>query len=341
MPITKKGTAQGQGQGDPNPLAQLVGVFARYVDAKPEYLVGIALWALHTHIFPQYNKSPRLAILSPVPNCGKSTVLDILGAMVWNPKRVVDPTVASTRDLVRNHTLLMDEVDNMSIVKSMRSILNDGHSFGGSVTKIGKDGEVQSIPVYGPVALAGIGRLPATLMSRSLVIRLHRSKLALERFDPREHHYASQFYAWAEQSNLNPNPQMPTQIVGRDADKWRPPIAIADSFDQGTIAREVALKFINESDSLDQKEQVLRDTHKVFNRAKVKILTVDVLYEKLKEDKEGDHEAFYEEHKITKRVVGNILAEFQIRSRPHRFGGGKVVKCWFKEDFEDMWKRYA
>ena len=171
MPLTTKATAQ----GDVNPFEQLVGFFAKYVDAKPHYLVGIALWALHTHIYNQYNKSPRLAILSPVPNCGKSTVLDILGAMVWNSKRVSDPTVASTFRLASSHTLLIDEVDNMSIIKNMRSILNDGHSVGGSVTRTGKDGEVISYPVYGPVALAGIGKLPATLMSRSLVIRLHRS----------------------------------------------------------------------------------------------------------------------------------------------------------------------
>ena len=68
MSLTKKGATQ----GDANGFEQLTGVFAKYVDAKPHYLVGLALWALHTHIYNQYHKSPRLAILSPVPNCGKS-----------------------------------------------------------------------------------------------------------------------------------------------------------------------------------------------------------------------------------------------------------------------------
>jgi hypothetical protein len=328
-------------EGGVNPLEQVVGVFAKYVDAKPHYLVGIALWALHTHIYNQYNKSPRLAILSPVPNCGKSTVLDILGAMVWNSKRMIDPTVATTFRLASRHTLLIDEVDNMSIIKNMRSILNDGHSVGGSVTRTGKDGEVISYPVYGPVALAGIGRLPATLMSRSLVIRLHRSTKAMERFNPIGQYFASAFVNWAEQANLNPDPQMPAQLVGRDADKWRPLIAIADSFDQGTLARDVALAFIKESDTLDIKESVLRDTQKVFNRVKTDKLTADTLYEKLREDKEGEYEVDYVEHKITKRVIGNILAEFQIRSKPHRHRGGTPQRCWFKEDFEEMWERYA
>jgi Protein of unknown function (DUF3631) len=337
MPLTTRGRAD----GSVDLLEQIVRVFATYVDTEPHYLVGLALWALHTHNYKWYPKSPRLSILSPVHNCGKSTVLDILGAMAWQSKRLIDPTVAATFRLANKHTLLIDEVDNMSIIKNMRSILNDGHSEGGSVTRTGKDGNVISYPVYGPVALAGIGRLPATLMSRSLIIRLHRSTKAMERFVPREQHYAPALYAWAEQAILNPKPILLAQLVGREADKWRPLIAIADYFDRGEIAREVALKFLEESGALDIKESVLRDTERVFTRANTGILTADTLYEKLREDEEGDFEADYEEHKITKRMIGNILADFQIRTKPYRYKGGTPQRCWFKEDFEEMWERYA
>jgi Protein of unknown function (DUF3631) len=333
--IERVTTGGGGGGSGVNPLAQVVAVFARYVDAKPHYLVGLALWALHTHVYMQYEKSPRLAVRSPVKNCGKSTVLDILGAMAWNAKQVVDPTAASTFRLANSHTLLLDEVDNMSIIKSMRSVLNAGHVRGGSVTRTGKDGEVISYPVYGPVALAGIGRLPATLMSRSLVIRLHRSTLRIERFVPREEYYASQLYTWAEQANLSQNPRLPAKLVGRDADKWRlliaikwrPLIAIADSFGQGEIARGVALDFLNDADTPDIKESVLRDTQKMFSKGRVKILTADDMYEKLQADKDGEFEIDYIEQKVTKRAMGNILADFQIRSRPHRYKGDTPKRC--------------
>jgi hypothetical protein len=324
-----------------NPFDQVLGVFARHLDAEPHYLVGAALWVFHTHIYMRYNKSPRLTITSPVHDCGKSTVLDILGAMVWNPKRVSDPSASSLRDLAKDHTMLIDEVDNMLIIRNMKSVLNEGHSFGGCVTRSGKDGEVISYPVYGPVALAGIGKLPAPLMSRSLVIQMYRARKPLARFNPRDHYYVSQFYNWAEQANLNPDPQIPAQLVGRSADKWRPLIAIADSFDRGELARDVALEFLKESNPLDIKEQVLRDTQKVFDGEKVDILTADTLYQKLREDKDGEYEVDYVEQKVTKRKIGDTLALFKIRTRQHRYGGGTNIKCWFREDFEEMWERFT
>jgi hypothetical protein len=62
MPLTTRAFAQ---EGV-NLLEQVAGVFAKYVDAKPHYLVGTALFAMHTHIYINYSKSPRLSVLSPV-----------------------------------------------------------------------------------------------------------------------------------------------------------------------------------------------------------------------------------------------------------------------------------
>lgn len=326
---------------DENPFDIIAGIFAKHVDAKPHYLTGISLWALHTHIYNQYNKTPRLSVLSPVHNCGKSTVLDILGSMTWHSKRIIDPTVASTFRLANDHTLLMDEVDNMSIIRSMRSILNDGHTFGGCVVRVAPDKTVVEYPIYGPVAFAGIGRIPATLMSRSLVIRLHRSNKVMERFKTTGQEYEIELHKWAEKVKLEKDPQMPAFLIGRDADKWRPLLAIADYFNRGEVAREAAREFINEGNALDIKESVLRDTARVFDRIKLAIITTDAMHHILQEDKEGEFEVDYVELKITKRAIGNMLADFQIKSKPHRWNNGAPQRCWFKEDFEEMWNRYA
>lgn len=107
MTLMKKPAQRGD-----NLLEQVADVFAKYVDAKPHYIVGLSLWALHTHAYNRYDNTPRLSILSPVKNCGKSTVLDILSAMAWNPKKISNLTEASILRLAGDYTLLLDEVDN-------------------------------------------------------------------------------------------------------------------------------------------------------------------------------------------------------------------------------------
>ena len=324
---------------DTNILEQVCGVFARHIDAKPYQLIGISLWALHTHIYRKYDKSPRLAIMSPVPNCGKSTVLNVLNSMVWNPERLIDPTIATTFRLAGSHTLLLDEVDNMSLMKSMKAILNNGHEVGGFVPRTGKDGEVIKYPVYGPLALAGIGRLPVTLMSRSIIVPMHRSNTKNEMFNPRDAYYTAEIERWAEQVKLDPNPRMPAQIKGRDADKWRPLIAIGNAVDRSMITYEAMSEFYKEKSIPDIKESLLRDIHDVFIEAKTNILTTEMLLDYLL--KLEYSEVDWSEHQLTKTKIARILREFQIENRVYRYQGGTATRCWFAVDFEEMWQRYA
>jgi hypothetical protein len=324
---------------DTNIFDQVCGGFARHIDAKPHHIIGLSLWALHTHIYRKYDKSPRLAIVSPVPNCGKSSVLNILNSMVSNPERLIDPTIATTFRLAGSHTLLLDEVDNMSLMKSMKAILNNGHEVGGFVPRAGKDGEVIKYPVYGPLALAGIGRLPVTLMSRSIVVPMHRSNAQMEIFNPRDSFYSEEIGRWAERVNLDPNPRMPPQIKGRDADKWRPLVAIGNSVDRSMITYEAMSEFYKERSTPDIKESLLRDIHDVFIEAKTNILTNETLLDGLL--KLEYSEVDWSEHQLTKTKIARILREFQIENRVHRYQGGTATRCWFAVDFEEMWGRYA
>jgi hypothetical protein len=163
----------------------------------------------------------------------------------------------------------------------------------------------------------------------------------MEKFKTLEQYHASDLIDWADKAKLNPDPLMPPQLVGRDADKWRPLIAVADSFNQGVLARETAIAFVNEGNTLDIKEAVLRDTQKIFSKTKLNIVGVDMFFSKLQEDRDADLEVDYVGQKVTKRAVGNMLAEFQIRSKSAKLNGGINQKCWFREDFLEMWERYA
>jgi Protein of unknown function (DUF3631) len=324
---------------DTNIFDQVCGAFARHIDAKPHHIVGLSLWALHTHIYLQYDKSPRLAVLSPVQDCGKSSVLNILNSMVWNPEKLIDPTTATTFRLASSHTLLLDEVNNMSIMKSMKAILNNGHEIGGFVPRTGKDGEVIKYPVYGPLALAGIGRLSVTLMSRSIIVPMHRSTEQKEIFNPRDAFYSEEIARWAGRVNLEPNPRMPAQIKGRDADKWRPLIAIGNAVDRSMIAYEAMSEFYKEKNFSDIKESLLRDIHEAFNEAQTNILTNNMLLDRLL--KLEYSEVDWSEHKLTKAKITRMLSDFQIDNKVYRYQGGTSTRCWFAVDFEEMWQRYA
>ena len=204
-------------------------MFERHIEAKPHYLVACSLWALHTHVFREFEYTPRFALLSPVPESGKSEVLYIFKELSWEPQYFIDPTPASVIRMAGVSTLLIDEADNMLIERSMRSVLNDGHKNSGKVPRVIKN-KVVLFPVFGPVAFAAIGTLPATIISRSVVVNMHRNdptNVKLVRFDIRNTEIAQALLLtknaiaqWADQVQLSRDPSIPAGL-GRTANKWR------------------------------------------------------------------------------------------------------------------------
>jgi hypothetical protein len=82
--------------------------------------------------------------------------------------------------------LLLDEADNLDFEgdKILRSVLNDGFYEGGR-RSILIQGQPTDFNLYSPVAFGAIGRLPLPLMSRSIIINMHRAPRTakIERLD--------------------------------------------------------------------------------------------------------------------------------------------------------------
>jgi hypothetical protein len=55
---------------------------SKYVWIPDEERLAVSLWMLHTHVYDNYNVTPRLALLSPVFGCGKTTLLVLLQQLV-------------------------------------------------------------------------------------------------------------------------------------------------------------------------------------------------------------------------------------------------------------------
>lgn len=122
----------------PNVLELLLHVLKTYDDIEEYEFIGIALWVLYKHVFEHFQISPRLALLSPVPGCGKTKTLKLMNALVANPELHSSITQASLCRVIDDATptLLLDEGDNagLKVNATLRAVLNDGWTAGGRRT---------------------------------------------------------------------------------------------------------------------------------------------------------------------------------------------------------------
>jgi hypothetical protein len=68
-----------------------------------------ALWILHCWVFDQFTITPRLALLSPVRGCGKTTLLAFIGLLTAEPLRTDNTSAAPIYYLLdtRPNTMLL------------------------------------------------------------------------------------------------------------------------------------------------------------------------------------------------------------------------------------------
>jgi hypothetical protein len=131
--------------------------------------------------------TPRLALLSPVRGCGKTTLLALIELLVVDPLRTDDISPAAIYHHLDGNPgtcLLVDEADNADLLhnRTLRSVFNSGHRKGGGVTRF-SGGWAKRYPTFAPLALAAIGTLPLPLMHRSVLINMQRRETEMERLD--------------------------------------------------------------------------------------------------------------------------------------------------------------
>jgi len=193
----------------------------------------------------------------------------------------------------REHpTLLIDEADNLGLAFNgpLRAVLNSGHRRGGKVTRY-HGGQAHSFSTFAPVAVAAIGTLPLPVMHRSIVIDMarrdgRRQLTRLDREDPDTKADLNIAYrmmlSWARKAGLTSDPPMPAPLRDRQADNWRPLIAIADAFgaEWARRAREAALSWAGEHHDEDAAVVLLRDIRDIFDRLGLDRLPSQTLVER-------------------------------------------------------------
>lgn len=230
----------------------------------PHAQVAHALWIVHAHLMPHWDITPRIAFLSPEPASGKSRALEVTGYLVTNPVHAVNATPAYIFRKVgieQGVTVLFDEIDTIFGPKAreneeLRGLLNAGFQRGAVVGRCvirNKDVLTEDYPAYGAVALAGLGTIPDTIRTRSVIVRMRRRHAdeAVEHFRRRIHGPEGErirvmIADWAKTFKVTTWPDLPDGINDRDADLWEPLIAIADSIggEWPARARDAALALV-------------------------------------------------------------------------------------------------
>lgn len=223
-------------------LADIARVLTSHVILPAGAATAIALWTLHAHTHDSADISPILGITSPTPECGKTTLLTFLGAVVPRPLPASNITSAALfRAVEKWHpTLLVDEADTfLRDSDELRGVVNSGHNKANAyvIRTVGDDHEPCQFKTWAPKAIACIGRLAPTLASRSLHIELRRKGAGEQAIPLRPdrmghlHVLARKATRWAadhvEELKIA-EPNLPSTLSGRQADNWRHMLAIAD-----------------------------------------------------------------------------------------------------------------
>jgi hypothetical protein len=321
------------------------------------------LWVGHTHLMNVWESTPRIAFLSPEPGSGKSRALEVTELLVPRPVQAINTTPAylfrKVSDPAGLPTLLYDEIDTVFGPRAKeneetRALLNAGHRRGavaGRCVVKGKTIETEELPAYCALAMAGLGGLPDTLLSRSVIVRMRRRAPyeAVEQYRrrlhaPEGHALRDRLAEWAvvvEAAHSGTWPDMPEGVEDRDADVWEALLAVADAAggDWPDRARcsAVALVADSKADSPSLGVRLLADLREVFNGEDT--LPTEVILGKLHELDEAPWADLGHGKALNARGLATRLRQYEVKSRNVRHED-RVVKGYARESLLDAWSRY-
>ncbi|MEY9870700.1 hypothetical protein ABH931_000154 [Streptacidiphilus sp. MAP12-33] len=354
-------------------LLNEVEVFHRRFNVFPTEAayVAVTLWNAHAHLLDCFDSTPRLAFLSPEPGSGKSRALEIVDTLVPRPMVAVNASAAALFRAVSGPdgrpTILFDEIDTIFGPKAgdneeLRGFLNAGHRRTGVTYRCIGDGgnqTVQAFPSYTAVAVAGLGSLPDTILTRSVIIRMRRRAFN-ERIEPyrarlheREgHKLRDRLAKWAEtvrEQVMGAWPEMPEGVTDRPADVWEPLLAIADAAggDWPQRAREACVVLVKASRTDARASlgvRLLTDLRDHVMAGLDRLPTIAVL-DRLNALDDAPW-ADIQGKPLDSRRLSKMLSEYVTANNepivPRNIrSAGSVLKGYYSEDLADAWARYC
>jgi hypothetical protein len=295
-------------------------------------------------------------------------VLEALVAKPWMTSRVT--AAALMRKLDKEHpTLLLDESDAMfggdeQYTEALRGALNAGfYRTGKHTVCVGQGANLtwKDFSVFGPKAIAGIGRLPSTVESRSIPITLKRRMRgeAIHKWRRRD--------GWAEAKTMRDRlaslmkgkldalkrarPAMPDGLSDRSEDVLEPLFAIADLVggEWPEPVREAAVSLMGQAarnareSDLNLPLELLTDIQHIFvDLGEPDILPTKTLIEHLVALDDRPWAAFGRSEKpITGHRISRLLKGFDIEPAGKIRLGSETVRGYRSACFVEAFSRYT
>lgn len=333
--------------------------------------VAVALWDAHAHLLDAFDSTPRLAFLSPEPGSGKSRALEVVETLVPRPMLAVNARAAalfrSVSDPAGRPTILFDEIDTVFGPKAgdneeLRGFLNAGHRRSGVTYRCIGDGGNQTVvefPSYTAVSVAGLGYLPDTITTRSVIIRMRR-RARNEKAEPfrarlheaEGHKLRDRLAQWADQVRddiAGRWPEMPDGVTDRPADVWEPLLSVADAAggDWPERSRTACMELVNAARADDKGSlgiRLLTDLRDYVMAGIDRMPTVAILDRlcALDEAPWADMSG----RPFDSRSLAKMLGEYMttdntpVKARNIK-SAGTVLKGYYAADLHDAWQRYC
>lgn len=341
---------------------EFIGRFVAYPSDHAH--VAHTLWIAHAWLMDAWESTPRIAFLSPEPGSGKSRALEVTEPLVPRPILAVNVTPAylfrKVGDPEGRPTILFDEIDTVFGPKAkdneeIRGLLNAGHRQGGVAGRCYVKGrskvETEEIPAYSALAMAGLGNLPDTIMTRSVIVRMRR-RAPNERVQPyrrRVHRLEAEalyqeLELWAAGAEEKVTwPDLPEGITDRNADVWEPLIAVADvaGGEWPDRARVAAVALVAElrDDKRSIGIRLLGDLRTIFGD-QAAMSTFDIITE-LCRIEDGPWSSYRGGVAIDPRGVSQLLDQYGVSPITVRVSGKAGTPKGYKRlDLVDSWNRY-
>ena len=279
----------------PQPLAVILDRIVSGVTARVFLPAGaadvIACYVAFCYVFELWPIRTLLAISSPVKQCGKTTLLDLIAMLIPRAYETGGITAAALFRMIEAHRpiLLLDECDQWlhgAGAKSEKAgeliaCINQGWRIGGEVARcVGDEHEPRGFRVDTLKILSGIGDFPDTVADRAVILTLERKPADLRLISVRADRPVgaetrAQLTRWAGDCGdmfAGHDPDM-GQWTNRAADNWRPLFAVADMAGGEwpacirAAADAVTGRAAARATSAEHKTLLLLDCRRVFDEA--------------------------------------------------------------------------